>query len=176
MQRHYFANKGPSSQSYGFSSSHVWMWELDSKDSWVPKKWSFWTMVLEKTLESSLECKEIQPVHPNGDQSRVFTGRTDVEAETPVLWSQTQLSDWSDLIWSDHVQLFVTTWTVAHQAPLSMEILQARILECTHLSFLQGNFLTQESNKGLLHCRQIFISCGYQGSYQWYFSQSCCCC
>ena len=84
-QRHHFANKGPSSQSYGFSSSHVWMWELD-KESWAPKNWCFWTMVLEKTLESPLDCKEIQPVHPKGDHSWVFTGRTDAEAETPVLW------------------------------------------------------------------------------------------
>ena len=85
-QRHYFANKGPSSQSYGFSSSHVWMWELDHKESWAPKNWCFWTVVLEKTLESPLDCKEIQPVHPKGDQSWVFIGRTDVEAETPILW------------------------------------------------------------------------------------------
>ena len=83
---HYFANKGPSSQSYGFSSSHVWMWELDYKESWAPKNWCFWIVVLEKTLESPLDCKEIQPVHPKGDQSWVFIGRTDVEAETPILW------------------------------------------------------------------------------------------
>ena len=86
MQRHYFANKGPSSQGYGFSSGHVWMWDLDCEESWAPKNWCFWTVVLEKTLESPLDCKEIQPVHPKGDQSWVFTGRTDVEAETPVLW------------------------------------------------------------------------------------------
>ena len=86
-QRHYFVNKGPSSQSYGFSSSHVWMWELDYKESWVPKNWGFWTVVLEKTLESPLDCKEIQPVHPKGDHSWVFIGGTDVEAETAVLWS-----------------------------------------------------------------------------------------
>ena len=85
-QRHYFANKDPFSQSYGFSSSHVWMWELDYKASWVPKNWYFWTVVLEKTVESPLNCKEIQPVHPKGDQSWVFTGRTDIEAETPILW------------------------------------------------------------------------------------------
>ena len=66
-QRHYFANKGPSSQGYGFSSSHVWMWELDCKESWAPKNWCFWTVVLEKTLESPSDCKEIQPVHPKGD-------------------------------------------------------------------------------------------------------------
>ena len=83
-QRHYFANKGPSSQGYGFSSSHVWMWEY--KESWVPKNWCLWTVVLEKTLESPLDCKEIQPVHPKGDQSWVFIGRTDVKAETPIVW------------------------------------------------------------------------------------------
>ena len=69
-----------------FSSSHVWMWELDSKESWAPKNWWFWTLVLEKTLESPLDCKEIQPVHPKGNQSWIFTERTDVEAETPILW------------------------------------------------------------------------------------------
>ena len=83
-QRHYFANKGPSSQSYGFSSSHVWMWELDREESWVPKNWCFWTVVLEKTLESPLDCKEIQPVHPIGNQSWIFIERTDAEAEIPI--------------------------------------------------------------------------------------------
>ena len=68
-QRHYFVNKGSSSQGYGFSCSHVWMWELDYKKSWVLKNWCFWSVVLEKTLESPLNCKEIQPVHPKGDQS-----------------------------------------------------------------------------------------------------------
>ena len=85
-QRHYFADKGPSSQSYGFSSSHAWMWELDYKKSWKPKSWCFWTVVLEKTLESPLDSKEIQSVHPKGNQSWIFTGRTDAEAETPMLW------------------------------------------------------------------------------------------
>ena len=84
--RHYIANKGPSSQGYGFSSGHVWMWELDCEESWAPKNWCFWAVVLEETLESPLDCKEIQPVHPKGDQSWVFIGRTDAEAETPVLW------------------------------------------------------------------------------------------
>ena len=97
-QRHYFASKGPSSQGYGFSSGHVWMWELDYKESWGPKNWCFWTVVLEKTLESPLDCKEIQPVHPKGDQSWVFIGRTDVEAETPILWPPDTKS-W--LIWED---------------------------------------------------------------------------
>ena len=85
-QRHYFANKGPSSQGYGFSISHVWMWELDCEESWAPKNWCFWTVVLEKTLESPLDCKEIQPVYPKGDQSWVFLGRNDAKAETPILW------------------------------------------------------------------------------------------
>ena len=71
-QRRYFANKGPSSQGYGFSSSHIWMWELDYKESWAPKNWCFWTVVLEKSLESPLDCKEIQPVHPKGDQSWIL--------------------------------------------------------------------------------------------------------
>jgi len=83
---HYFANKGLSSQSYGFSSSHVWMWVLDWKESWAPKNWCFWTVVLEKTPESPLACKEIQPVHSKGDQPWVFFGRNDAKAETPVLW------------------------------------------------------------------------------------------
>ena len=85
-QRHYLANKGPSGQGYGFSSGHVWMWELDYEESWALKNWCFWTVVLEKTLESPLDCKEIQPVHPKGDQSWAFIGRTDAEAETPILW------------------------------------------------------------------------------------------
>ena len=83
---------------YGFSSGHVCMWELDYKESWVPKNWHFWTVVLEKTLESPLDCKEIQPVHPKGDQSWVFIGRTHVEAETPILWPPDAKS-W--LIWKD---------------------------------------------------------------------------
>ena len=85
-QRHYFVNKGVSSQGCGFSSGHVWMWDLDCKESWALKNWCFWTVVLEKILESPLDCKEIQPVHPIGDQSWVFIGRTVVEAEIPILW------------------------------------------------------------------------------------------
>ena len=85
-QRHYVANKGSSSQGYGFSSSHVWMWELDYKESWGSKNWCFWTVVLEKTLESSLDCKEMQLVHPKGNQSWIFIGRTDAEAVTPIHW------------------------------------------------------------------------------------------
>ena len=82
--RHYFVNKGLSRQGYGFSGGHVWMWELDCEESWVLKNWCFWTVVLEKTLENPLDCKEFQPVHPKGHQSWVFIGRTDVESETPV--------------------------------------------------------------------------------------------
>ena len=84
-QRHYFANKRSSSQSYGFSSSHVWMWEVDYKENWVLKNWCFWTVVLEKTLESSLDGKEIQRVHSEGDQPWDLFGRNDAKAETPVL-------------------------------------------------------------------------------------------
>ena len=83
-QRYYFADKGPSSQSYVFSSSHVWMWELDHKESWVLKNWCFWTVVLENTLESPLDCQETKPVHPKGNQSRIFIRRTNAEA--PILW------------------------------------------------------------------------------------------
>ena len=131
-QRRYFANKAMSSQGYVFSSSHVGMWELDYKKSWESKNWCFWTVVLEKTLESPLDCKEIHPVHPKGDQSWVFIGRTDVEAETPVLWppdakswelvmdretwraaihgvakSRTELN-WTELNWSTGGQVVVT--------------------------------------------------------------------
>ena len=85
-QRHHFADKGPSRQSYDFSSSHVRMWELDHKESWVLKNWCFGTVVLEKTLESPLDSKEIKPVNPKGNQSWIFIGKTDAEAEIPILW------------------------------------------------------------------------------------------
>ena len=84
-QRHHFADKGPYSQCYGLSSGHVWMWELDHKEAWTLKNWCFWTVVLEKTLESPLDSK-IQPVHPKGNQLWIFIGRTDAEAEAPILW------------------------------------------------------------------------------------------
>ena len=96
-QRHYLASKGPSSQGYGFSSSHVWMWELDYKENWALKNWCFWTGMLEKT-ESPLDSKEIQPVHPKGNQSWIFIGRTDAEAETPILWPP-DAKNW--FIWKD---------------------------------------------------------------------------
>ena len=85
-QRHYFVNKGLSSQGYGFSSGHIWMLELDYKESWAPKNWCFWTVVLEKTLQSLLDCKEIKPVNPKGNQPWIFIGRTDAEAAAPILW------------------------------------------------------------------------------------------
>ena len=85
-KRHYTANKGPSSQGYGFSSSLVCIWELNYKESWALKNWCFWTVVLETALVSPMDCKEIQVVHPKGDQSWVVIGRTDDEAETPILW------------------------------------------------------------------------------------------
>ena len=85
-QKHHYANKGPSSQGYDFSSSPLWMWELDYKESWEPKNWCFWTVVLEKTLESPLDPKMIQPVNPKRNQSWIFIGRTDAEAETPIIW------------------------------------------------------------------------------------------
>ena len=97
-QRHYSANKGLSSQGYGFSSSHVWMWELDYKESWALKNLCFWTVVLEKTLESPFNSKEIQPVHPKGDQSWVFIGRTDAKVEASILWPP-DAENW--LIWKD---------------------------------------------------------------------------
>ena len=85
-QRHYFTNKGPYSQRYVFSSTHVWIWELDHKESWVPKNWCLQTVVLEKTLESSLDCNEIKPVIPKGNTPWIFIGRTDAETEAPILW------------------------------------------------------------------------------------------
>ena len=95
-QRHYFADKGPSSQSYGFSSSHVWTWEWNYKESWVLKNWCFWTVVLEKIHESPLDCKKIQPVHSKGNQSWIFIGRTDAEAEASIVWPP-DAQNW--LIW-----------------------------------------------------------------------------
>ena len=91
--RDYFANKGPSSQGYDFSSSHGWLWELDYKESWALKNWCFWTVVLEMTLKSPLDCQKIKPVHPRGNQSWISIGRTDAEAETPTLWPP-DLKNW----------------------------------------------------------------------------------
>ena len=82
----YFADRGLCSQSYGFSSSHVWMWGLDDKETWVPKNWCFWTGVLKKTLESPLDCREIKPVNPKGNQSWIFIGSTHAKTEAPMFW------------------------------------------------------------------------------------------
>ena len=106
-QRHYFANKGPSSESYDFSSSHVWMWEVDYKESRMLKNWCVWTVVLEKTPESPLDSKEIQPVHPKGSQFWIFIGRTDPEAENPILWTSDE-KNW--LIWKDPVPVKDWRW------------------------------------------------------------------
>ena len=95
MQRHYFANKGPSSQGYGFSCGHVWMWKLDCEESWALKNWCFWSVVLEEILESPLDCK-IKPINSKGNQTWIFIGRTDAEAEAPVLWPP-DVKNW--LIW-----------------------------------------------------------------------------
>ena len=95
---HHFAHKGPSSQGYGFSSSHVWLWELDYKESWAQNNWCFRTVVLEKTPESPLNSKEIQQVHPKGNQSWIFIERTDTESQTPILWPL-DAKNW--LIWID---------------------------------------------------------------------------
>ena len=100
-QRHYFANKGLSSQSYGFSSSHVWMWELEHKEGWAPKNWCFRTVVLDKTLESPLNCKEIEPINLKGNQPRIFIGRTDAKAEAPVF---------GHLCKQSHQGLFIRPW------------------------------------------------------------------
>jgi len=99
-QRHFFDNKGPSSQSFGFSCGHVWMWELDltegsgTSEGWVLKNWCFWTVVLEKTPECPLDCKEIKPVNPKGDQSWIFTGRTDAEAANTLVTWYGELTHW----------------------------------------------------------------------------------
>ena len=97
-QRHHFGDNDLISQSYGFSRSHVWMWELDHKEDWAPKKWCFWTVVVEETFESPLGSKEIKTVNPKGNQPWIFIGRTDAEAETPILWPP-DVKSW--LIWKD---------------------------------------------------------------------------
>ena len=85
-QRHHFDDKGTYGQNYGFNGSHVWMWKPDNKEGWVLKNWCFWTVVLEKTLESPLDSKEIKPVNPKANRSWIFIGRTDAEAEALILW------------------------------------------------------------------------------------------
>ena len=94
QSRDYFADKVPFSQSCGFSSSHVWIWKLDQREGWVPKNWCFQIVVLEKTLESLLDSKEIKPVNPKGNQSWIFIGRSDAEAEALVLWPEESSRRW----------------------------------------------------------------------------------
>ena len=184
MQRHYFANKGPSSQGYGFSSGHVWLWELDCEESWVPKNWYFWTVVLEKTLESPLDCKEIQPVHPKGDQSWVFIGRTDVEAETPILWPPNAKSwligkepdagrDWGQeekgmtedemTEWHHQLDGHGSGWTPAVGDG------QGGLACCGSWGRKESDMTerlnwTKASNPGLPRCRQILYCLSHQGS------------
>ena len=135
-QRHYFANKGPSSQSYGFSSSHVWMWELDHKESWALKNWCFWTVVLEKTLESPLDCKEIQPVNPKGNQSWILIGRTDTETEAPntlATWCEELTHLKRPWCWDNH------NGVITHLEP--------DILEC-EVKWALGSITTNKASAG----------------------------
>ena len=104
-QRHHFASKVPYSQSYGFSSSYVWMWELDHKEGWVPKKWRFRIVVLEKTLESALNSKEVKPVNLKGNQSWIFIGRADAKADAPILWPPDAKSHhWKKPWWGERLR------------------------------------------------------------------------
>ena len=146
-QRHSFANKGPSSQGYGFSSSHVWMWELDHREDCLPKNWCFWIMVLEKTLESPLACREIQPVHPKGDQSWVFIGGADVEAETPILWQP------CDARWGESCS--VVSDSLRPHGLYSPWNYLGQNTGVGSLFLFQEIFPTQGSNPGLPHCRKI---------------------
>ena len=116
-QRHHFADKGPYSQSYGFSSNHVWMWELDHKEAWAMKSWCFWIVMLEKTLESPLDCKKIKPVNPKGNQPWIFTGRTLKLGKIEnggVFYRKFSLLSQVEVKWKSlsHVRLFVTPWTI----------------------------------------------------------------
>ena len=147
-QRHYFANKGPSSQGYGFSSGHVRMWELDCEEGWAPKNWCFWTVVLEKTLESPLVCREIQPVHSEGDQPQDFFGRNDAKAETPVLWPprwgffSPGLGSWKkmnlkeghlDSLWQGLASLFLQSSFFIEAGTKSLKYMVSRVhTELTH--------------------------------------------
>ena len=151
------SDKGLSIQSCGFSCGHVWMWELDHKESWVPKNWCFWTVVLEKTLESPLECKEIQPVHPKGNQSWIFLGRTEAKAETPLLWPMMWRTDLLEktlmlgkidnrrrrarqrMRWFDGIPNSGWWWRTGKPGVLQSMESQAATLEWVAISFFRGS-------------------------------------
>ena len=147
-QRLYFANKGPSSQSSGFSSSHVWMWELDHKESWVPKNWCFWIVVLEKTLEIPVDCKEIQPINPKGNQSLIFIGRTDSKAETPILWSS-DVKNW--VIWKDPDA--GKDWRQEEKGTTEDEMIRSIM----HLMYMSLSKLWDGDGQGSLACFQASV-------------------
>ena len=180
--RHYFADKSPCSPSYGFSSSHVWMWELDHKEGWTPKNWCFQTVVLKKILESPLDCKEVKPVNPKRNQPWILIGKTDAETEAPILWpldAKRKDSDagkdwdkrkraWQRIRWFSSVQSlssvwpFVTPWTAARQASLSITNSQS-------LLSLMAIELMIPSND-LILCRPLLLLISlshHPGLFQW---------
>ena len=182
-QRHYFANKGPSSQSYGFSTSHVWMWELDYKESWVTKNWCFWTVVLEKTLESPLDCKEIQPVYPEGNQSWIFIERTDslswnsnilatwckelTHLKSPWCWDWLKVGGEGDDRGWDGWMASLTQWTwvwvgsgSCWWAGKSMEVLQSMELQrITHNLAIEHKFFRQLGGRSDFFQRVLGLDC-----------------
>ena len=141
-------DSGLFSQSSGFSGSHVWIWELDHIESWAPKNWCFLTVVLEKTLESPLECKEVQPVHPKVNQSWIFTVRTDAEAETPILWPP-DVKIW--LIWKDPDAGKVRGQVKHHKG-------RPRILEWVAFPFSKGSFQPKDQSQVSCIAGRFFTS------------------
>ena len=137
-QRHYFANKGPYTQSYGFSSSHVEMWELDHKEGRMPRNWCFPTLVLEKTLESHLDSKQINPINPKENQPWIFTGRTDVKAETPTLWPPDVKG--CKVCQSPSRARLCDPMDCSPPGSSVQEVFQARMLEWVAISFSRGSF------------------------------------
>ena len=166
-QRHYFANKGPSSQSYGFSSSQVWMWELNYKESWVPKNWCFWTVVLEKTLESPLACKEIIPVNFKGNQSWIFIG-----SSVHFSWSTVSNSLWSHGLQNTRPPCVSPNPRVySNLCPLSWWCHLNRLILCCPLLLLPSIFpgIRIFSNQSVLLMRwPEYLEFQHQ-SFQWIF-------
>ena len=155
-QRHYFADKGPSSQRYSFSSSHIWVWELDYKESWAPKNWCFWTVVLEETLESPVDCKEIQPVNPKGNQSWIIIGRTDAEAE---------LQYCGHLMWR----------TDSYEKTLMLGKIEGRRRKVWQLTRLLDG-ITDSMNMSLSKLRELVmgretVCCSPWGCKEWYMTE-----